>query len=230
MRYTVRRRARLEYSKNSMTKPPAFDEMFRQQLFELLRWRRDVRRFRKTPIPAGLLEKLLSQACLSPSVGNSQPWRFVIVEDPDRRTLIRENFLACNKSAAAAYGGDDAAQYDRLKLEGLEQAPIHLAVFAERQPEEGKGLGRQTMEETVRYSVVGAIHTLWLVARAQGVGMGWLSILDPVVTARILGVPASWDFIAYLCLGYPVEEHLDPELERYAWQDRLSLKAVTLRR
>lgn len=213
-----------------MAEPPAFDDRFREQLLALQRWRRDVRRFKETPVPAELIEELLAQACLSPSVGNAQPWRFVIVEGPGRRKRIRENFLACNDAAAAVYDDDDAAEYNRLKLEGLEQAPVHLAVFAESDPVEGKGLGRQTMEETVRYSVVGAIHTLWLAARARGIGMGWVSILDPDVTAKILDVPATWRFIAYLCLGYPVEEHLDPELERYGWQDRLPLSAVTLRR
>lgn len=213
-----------------MTDAPQFDDQFRAQLTNLLRWRRDVRRFRSAPLPPGLLDTLLGQACLSPSVGNSQPWRFVIVDDPIRRSLIRENFLECNAAAAATYEGNDADLYGRLKLEGLDLAPVHLAVFAQSNPEEGKGLGRQTMAETVRYSVVGAIHTLWLVARAQGVGVGWVSILDRDVTKRILDVPDDWAFIAYLCLGYPVEEHLDPELERHDWQERLPLDVVTLRR
>ncbi|MBT5047293.1 MAG: 5,6-dimethylbenzimidazole synthase [Rhodospirillaceae bacterium] len=213
-----------------MTDAPEFDDHFRDQLTDLLRWRRDVRRFMTTPLPAGLLESLLAQACLAPSVGNSQPWRFVVVEDPNRRSLVRENFISCNAAATTAYDGDDADLYGQLKLEGLEQAPVHLAVFAEREPEEGRGLGRQTMAETVSYSAVGAIHTLWLAARAQGVGLGWLSILDPDVVTDILDVPESWAFIAYLCLGYPVEEHLDPELVRHGWQDRLPLEDFTLQR
>lgn len=213
-----------------MTDAPHFDDRFREQLTDLLRWRRDVRRFRTEPLPTGLMDDLLAQACLAPSVGNAQPWRFVIVDDPARRSLVRENFLHCNAAAAAAYDGGDADLYGRLKLEGLGQAPVHLAVFAEREPGEGRGLGRQTMAETVSYSAVGAIHTLWLAARAQGVGLGWLSILDPDVVTGILDVPSSWGFIAYLCLGYPVEEHLDPELERHGWQDRLSMEAFTLRR
>lgn len=213
-----------------MTDAPQFDDRFRDQLTDLLRWRRDVRRFRTTPLPTNLMDTLLKQACLSPSVGNSQPWRFVLVEDSRRRSLIRENFLACNAAAAVSYAGDEADLYERLKLEGLDQAPVHLAVFVELDPDEGKGLGRQTMSETVRYSAVGAIHTLWLAARAQGVGMGWLSILDPVGVAHSLDLPERWAFIAYLCLGYPVEEHLDPELERHRWQDRLPLESVLLRR
>lgn len=213
-----------------MTEAPDFDQTFRDQLTELLRWRRDVRRFRDTPLAGDLIDTLLAQACLAPSVGNAQPWRFVVVEDAERRSRIRENFVECNEAAAVAYDGEDAALYRRLKLEGLDQAPVHLAVFVEPEPKEGKGLGRQTMAETVRYSAVGAIHTLWLVARAHGIGLGWLSILDPEVATEILDVPARWWFIAYLCLGYPLEQHPDPELERHGWQQRLHPDQFTLRR
>lgn len=213
-----------------MTIPPEFDQTFRDRLTELFTWRRDVRRFHDTKLPQGLLEDLLRQACLAPSVGNSQPWRFVTVEDAGRRAGIKQNFAECSAAAATAYRGDDAVLYNRLKLEGLDQAPVHLAVFADSEPREGKGLGRQTMAETVHYSAVCAIHTLWLVARAHGIGLGWLSILDPDVATEILEVPPSWSFIAYLCLGYPLEEHTDPELERHGWQERLEPVLPALRR
>jgi len=107
-----------------------------------------------------------------------------------------------------------------LKLEGLSQAPVHLAVCADEATAQGAGLGRQTMPETIRYSVVAAIQTLWLAARAEGLGVGWVSILDPAEIKRTLDLPADWSFIAYLCLGWPEEEHADPELERHGWEQR----------
>jgi len=107
---------------------------------------------------------------------------------------------------------------------------VQLAVFADETTERGAGLGRQTMPETLRYSVVGAVHTLWLAARAEGVGVGWVSILEPEVVTRVLEAPADWTLVAYLCLGWPVEEHLDPELERAGWQARARAADFILRR
>ena len=207
-----------------------FDADFRERLRDLVAWRRDVRRFRRDPIDGALLEELLDLACLSPSVGNSQPWRFVRVDDPARRARVRANFARCNAAALAAHDGDRAKLYASLKLEGLAEAPIHLAVFVEEDPDAGHGLGRRTMPETLRYSAVLAVHTLWLAARAQGVGVGWVSILDPDAVAADLETPESWSLVAYLCIGYPREEHLDPELERHGWQARESLSRRVLQR
>jgi 5,6-dimethylbenzimidazole synthase len=118
----------------------------------------------------------------------------------------------------------------RLKLAGLEEAPVHLAVFADEATEIGSGLGRQTMPETLHYSVVAAIQTLWFAARAEGLGLGWVSILEPAIVCRILEVPESWTLVAYLCIGLPVEEHLDPELDRHHWQERLDVGRVIFKR
>jgi 5,6-dimethylbenzimidazole synthase len=201
-----------------MAHPPQFDDAFRQQLFDLLAWRRDVRRFRRDPIAPEILDDLFRQACLAPSVGNSQPWRLVTVNDAARRVRIAQNFEECNLAASKRYEGEDAALYAELKLAGLREAPVHVAVFAERNPAEGKGLGRQTMAETILYSTIGAIQNLWLAARAHHIGLGWVSILDPDAVTAVLEVPKSWQFVRYLCLGYPVEEHMDPELDRAGWQ------------
>jgi 5,6-dimethylbenzimidazole synthase len=201
--------------------PPHFDENFRKQLAELVRWRRDVRRFRTDAVDPGLIERLLELAVHAPSVGLSQPWRFVLVETAERRAAIRENFARANQSALEGYAGEQQARYARLKLEGLSQAPIHLVVCADEETTTGHGLGRQTMPETIRYSVVAAIQTLWLAARAEGLGVGWVSILDPDAVRATLDLPAQWSFIAYLCIGWPEEEHDDPELERHGWQERL---------
>jgi 5,6-dimethylbenzimidazole synthase len=139
---------------------------------------------------------------------------------------VLRDFEACNGEALRAYAGERAALYARLKLEGLREAPVHLAVFCDEAGVGGHGLGRRTMPETLHYSVVGAVQILWLAARAQGLGVGWVSILTPDVVRTALGIPKAWRLVAYLCIGYPVEEHLDPELVRHGWQDRLPLDAV----
>jgi 5,6-dimethylbenzimidazole synthase len=208
----------------------SFDDGFRRQLHELFVWRRDVRHFRREPLPDGALERLIEIACLSPSVGLSQPWRFVVVEDAARRRAVIDDFKACNADALTSYSGERAARYATLKLAGLEEAPAHLAVFADTQSETGAGLGRATMPETSEYSVVAAICAMWLAARAEGIGLGWVSILTPARIREILEVPASWTFIGYLCLGYPQVEFDRPELERADWEVRRASAEVTIRR
>ena len=208
-----------------------FDDAFRRRLRELLTWRRDVRRFRRDALPSGTLERLIGLACLAPSVGLSQPWRFVLVDTPARRAAIRANFESCNAKALAEQSGERAAGYARLKLAGLDDAPGHLAVFADPATTRGHGLGRHTMPEMIEYSAVTAVHTIWLAARAEGIGMGWVSILDPAAVAAILDVPAAWKFIGYLCLGFPRTEDVVPELERAGWEQRYPASSlVVLRR
>lgn len=214
----------------SNASPPLFDEAFQDDLKSLFSWRRDVRRFLSTPLADGLLESLIEEACLAPSVGNSQPWRFVIVDAPERRNAVIRNFEDANAQALADYEGEQAQQYASLKLSGLRDAPTHLAVFCDRETAAGHGLGSKTMPETLDYSVVAAIQTLWLAARAAGVGIGWVSILNPDAAHKTLDVPENWRLIAYLCIGYPQEEHEDPELVRHGWQDRLPLSDVLIKR
>ena len=213
-----------------ITRPPSFDAAFRARLRDLLIWRRDVRRFRADPLPDGTLESLIELACLAPSVGLSQPWRFVIVANQAIRTAIRQNFAACNADALSAQGASRASLYAQLKLAGLDEAPGHLAVFADRSTEQGHGLGRRTMPEMIEYSAVTAVHTIWLAARAQGIGMGWVSILDPQAAAGALDVPADWKFIGYFCLGYPQAEDTVPELEQSGWEQRRLPSSVILHR
>jgi 5,6-dimethylbenzimidazole synthase len=212
------------------TRPPRFDAAFRTKFAELLRWRRDVRRFRADPVDERLLDQLLALASLAPSVGLSQPWRFVLVETPARREAIAENFTHANDAALNGYAGERQGRYARLKLEGLRQAPVHLAVCADETTGQGHGLGRQTMPETLRYSAVAAIQTLWLAARTEGLGLGWVSILDPDAVRATLDLPSEWSFVAYLCLGWPEEEHDDPELERHSWEQRCAASVKPLRR
>lgn len=197
---------------------PRFDDGFCDALDTLLLWRRDVRRFQTTALEPGVVERLIERACLAPSVGYSQPWRFVLVGSLEARAGVRANFLSCNRDALAAYSGDRARRYAELKLAGLDDAPVQLAVFADKSTEAGLGLGRRTMPEMLHYSVVTAVHTLWLVARAWGIGVGWVSILDPIAVRETLDVNPSWDLIAYLCVGYPEAESPTPELARAGWQ------------
>jgi 5,6-dimethylbenzimidazole synthase len=222
---------RLTRRKDGLASAPIhFDGRFRVRLRDLLMWRRDVRRFRPDPLPTGTLENLIELACLAPSVGLSQPWRFVIVEDPARRAAVRANFAACNAEALRAQAPQRAGLYARLKLEGLAEAPVHFAVFADRATTQGHALGRRTMPEMIEYSAVTAVHTIWLAARAQGIGLGWISILDPAAIATILDVPAAWKLIGYFCLGYPEVEDTVPELEQAGWEKRRGVPAVIVQR
>jgi len=222
-----RPRSKKTAAKNRAVK---FDTAFRQRLRELLVWRRDVRRFLRDPLPSGTIEELIALACLAPSVGLSEPWRFVIVEDEARRTAIRRNFELCNAAALAAQSRRRAARYARLKLAGLEEAPCHIAVFADRATPQGRRLGRRTMPEMIEYSAVTAVHTIWLAARAQNIGMGWVSILDPQTVAAILDVPVEWKFIGYFCLGYPQTPAALPELQRSQWERRRRPGSFIVRR
>jgi 5,6-dimethylbenzimidazole synthase len=208
----------------------SFDDGFRARLRELLIWRRDVRRFRSEPLASGTLERLIETACLAPSVGLSQPWRFVIVDDPERRRAVLEEFKSCNADALGSYAGDLAARYVELKLAGIEEAPCQLAVFADMATETGHGLGRRTMPEMAEYSVVAAVCTMWLAARAEGIGMGWVSILDPARIGKILDIPQTWRFIGYFCLGYPLAQADSPELERAGWERRQRPETFVVRR
>jgi 5,6-dimethylbenzimidazole synthase len=199
---------------------PDFDDSFRARLADLVAWRRDVRRFTDRPVPADLLSGLLDTAQLAPSVGNSQPWRWIHVQSAARRATIKSIFTAANEAAGAAQPADRAEAYAALKLEGLDRAPVHLAVFCDRSTGQGHNLGRLTMPEMLEYSTVSMVTTFWLVARAAGLGVGWLSILNPAKVAAVLEAPACWKLVAYLCVGWPETEHLDPELERFGWQRR----------
>ena len=203
-----------------MAGSPTFDADFRARFRDLLGWRRDVRKFRRDPLPDGTLERLLQLACLAPSVGLSEPWRFVVVREAARRDKIKSCFKTCNAAALNGQANDRASRYARLKLEGLDDAPCHVAVFADRATLQGHGLGRLTMPEMIEYSAVLAIHTLWLAARAEGIGVGWLSILEPAEVTAILGMPPDWTFIGYFCIGYPVEDCDTPALEREGWESR----------
>lgn len=171
------------------------------------------------------MEELLRTAAFAPSVGNAQPWRFVRL----RSAALRDGLAAhvddeMAKSARRYKAREQRDRYLSLKLHGIREAPELIAVFCDEQARAGKGLGIATMPEMLRYSTVLAIHSLWLAARVRGIGMGWVSILDPIHVGAMLDVPAHWSLIALLCLGYPEEETTTPELEQRGWQVREPLR------
>ena len=201
--------------------PPRFDAAFAARFADLLRWRRDVRHFDGRAIAEEEMLALLDCAAFAPSVGNAQPWRFVRLRSLAIREALADHVDAENARAAARYAGQDRHDhYLSLKLHGLREAPELMAVFCDEQATAGHGLGIATMPEMLRYSCVLAVHTLWLAARVRGIGLGWVSILDPATVHAMLEVPAHWSLTALLCIGYPSEDADAPELERRGWQSR----------
>ena len=197
-----------------------FDTAFQDQLTALMRWRRDVRRFRTDPVDEAMLRHCLDAFLLAPSVGLSQPWRLIRVQSEAARAAALANFETANAQALAGDDGEKAALYAGLKLSGMREAPVHLTVWCDEATATGHGLGAATMPEMRRYSVVASVMQFWLLTRAHGLGVGWVSILDPARLAQDLAVPEGWRLVAYLCIGWPEAESETPELERQGWEVR----------
>lgn len=205
----------------------AFDDAARAAVYRAISERRDIRRgFLSVPLPADLLARLLAAAHSAPSVGLMQPSRFIVVKSLEIRRKIHAAFSEANEQAAAIYTGDRRELYTSLKLEGILEAPQNLCVVCDTESTQGHGLGRQSIPETAIYSTVCAVQNLWLAARAEGVGVGWVSILCPQALRSILNIPAPVIPIAYLCLGYVVAFAEKPDLERYGWERRVPLAEV----
>ncbi len=196
-----------------------FDQPHRDALHEVLRWRRDVRHFRPDPIDEAVIDRLRAAMDMAPSVGNARPWRVIRVDSPDLRAAVLANFEAARAAAGAVYAGDQATAYAGLKLQGIDQAPLQLAVFTHRDPSAGHGLGRASMPVTLQQSTAMAIHTLWLAARAENLGLGMVSVLDPRAVEALLGSPPEWEFVAWLCIGTPEFTDDTPLLHRAGWQE-----------
>lgn len=197
-----------------------FSADFRSQLDLLMRLRRDVRRFRSDPVDEAVLSRSLSAFQLAPSVGLSEPWRILRIDSDAARTAALKNFQAANAQALAGYSGERAATYSKLKLSGMQDAPVQLAVYCDDGTTQGHGLGAATMPEMRRYSVVTAITLFWLALRAEGLGLGWVSVLDPEQLNRDLKAPADWQLIGYFCVGHPEVLSDTPELEQQGWENR----------
>jgi len=210
-----------------MSQNPAFNKHEREAIYRVIAERRDVRRgFVNTPLPEDLLGRLLAAAHSAPSVGLMQPSRFIVIRENSVRKAVHAIFEAANCRAREAYTGEQADTYSNLKLEGILEAPQNLCVLCDLGSERGHGLGRQTMPETATYSTVCAIQNLWLAARSEGVGVGWVSILDPLRLREILCIPERLKLVAYLCLGFVEEFAPEPDLERFGWEKRVELNKV----
>jgi 5,6-dimethylbenzimidazole synthase len=210
-----------------MTKAPAYDVNEREAVYRAIRERRDVRRgFLPEPMPDELLSRLLEAAHNAPSVGLMQPWRFIVIRNLKVRQAIHRIFLDANRQALTHYEGEQQQNYAGMKLEGILEAPQNLCIVCDSQSSQGHQLGRRTMPETALYSAVCAVQNFWLAARAEGIGVGWVSILDPELLRSALKIPKHITPIAYLCLGYVKAFAAEPDLERAGWEKRTPLKSV----
>ncbi|PCH92495.1 MAG: 5,6-dimethylbenzimidazole synthase [Rhodobacteraceae bacterium] len=197
-----------------------FSQEFQSELLNLMKWRRDVRHFKTDPVPLDVLNDCLTAFETAPSVGLSEPWRIVNVTSKSARAAALANFEVANQEALSAYRDTQAETYASMKLTGMREAPVQFAIFCDEGTGKGHGLGARTMPEMRRYSVVAGIMNFWLAARAKGLGTGWVSILDPDQLRRDLDVPDNWSLVAYLCIGWPKEDTLTPELENIGWETR----------
>ncbi|HUG71024.1 MAG TPA: 5,6-dimethylbenzimidazole synthase [Pirellulaceae bacterium] len=195
-------------------------------LYEAIYRRRDVRRFRADPIADDVLARILDAAHHAGSVGFMQPWNFIVVRSLETRQQVHTLFTQENSRAAENYTGERRSLYDSLKLAGILEAPVNLAVTCDRSRKGPAVLGRNSIPETDIYSTCCAIQNLWLAARAEGLGLGWVSILDPAAVKPLLGIPDQIVLVAWLCLGVPLQFDERPMLETAGWETRLPLEEV----
>ncbi len=203
----------------------AFSEAERQVIYRVMRSRRDVREFRPDPVPFEVLRRILEMAHYAPSVGFMQPWNFILITSLEIRRQIKELFEMRNAQEIALIADAQRRQlYGQLKLEGILEAPLNLAVTCDHRRDSPFVLGRGPMPQTDLYSTCLAIENIWLAARAEGVGIGWVSILDPQAVENILQLPQGVELVAYLCVGYPIEFRARPMLEEVGWKERMRLE------
>jgi 5,6-dimethylbenzimidazole synthase len=206
-----------------------FSAADREVFYRVIERRRDVRAFRPDPIPSDTLYRILGAAHHAPSVGLMQPWNFIVIQEADTKARIKEIFLEENEKAAAHYSGPRANLYLSLKLEGIQEAPVNLCVTSDRTRAGPHVLGRNTIVDTDLYSTCCAIENLWLAARVEGIGVGWVSILSHDELRKLLGIPDHIVVVAYLCLGYAQEFFDEPELQRRRWASRVPLDQLVYR-
>jgi len=202
--------------------PDAYDTATREALYRTILTRRDTRGdFLPDPIPEDRLSRVLMAAHHAPSVGYMQPWDFVLLRDPDLRARVHALFETANAEAAAMFDGARRDTYRGLKLEGIREAPLNICVTCDRKRAGPVVIGRTHIPTMDLYSTVCAVQNLWLAARAEGLGVGWVSILDNDALKRLLGLPGGVVPVAYLCIGQVRGFHARPELEAAGWRRRL---------
>ena len=192
-------------------------------LYEAIFSRRDIRQFKTEAVPAEAFDRILNAAHHAGSVGFMQPWNFVVIRDLATKQQVKAAFEVENRRAAENYQGERRTLYESLKLEGILEAPINLCVTCDRS-RGGKVLGRNSILDTDLFSTCCAVQNLWLAARAEGIGVGWVSIVDNQVLGDILGLPEGVVPVAYLCVGYPVDFPPEPLLQTVGWGKRLPVE------
>lgn len=198
----------------------------REAVYRAIFARRDVRRFVSTPIAEEVIERLLLAAHHAPSVGFMQPWSFIVIREPRTKKAVKQAFLSARAVEAQQFSDGRKELYLRLKLEGIEDAPLNICVTCDSTRHGPAVLGRSLNPQTDIYSTCCAIQNLWLAARAEGLGVGWVSILAEERLKSILRIPAHIAVVGYLCLGYPERFEAQPELEAAGWLHRLPLREV----
>lgn len=204
-----------------------FSAVERAGLYRAIFERRDIRsQFLSVPIEDQVLSRVLRAAHHAGSVGFMQPWNFLLIQSLETRRAVKQLFEDANAAAASVYEGETKETYRALKLEGILEAPLNICITCDPTRGGPHVLGRHTIRETDVYSTCCAIQNLWLAARAEGIGIGWVSILDYAALKRLLGIPDPIVVVAYLCVGYVSEFPDAPELERAGWRQRLPLEEV----
>ena len=204
-----------------------FSELERETVYKVIFNRRDVRsEFKKDPIPDDVLNRILTAAHHAPSVGFMQPWDFIVVKDIDVKKRIKSGFEKAHEEAAEMFSGDRKEQYKTLKLEGILESPVGICVTCDRTRNGPVVLGRTSLPEMDLYSSVCAVQNLWLAARSENLGAGWVSIIHNEVLQEALGIPEHIIPIAYLCVGYVDFFHEKPQLEKSGWLPRLELDSL----
>lgn len=202
----------------------AFSTAERAAVYRAIHTRRDVRsQFRPDPIGEAVLRRLLEAAHHAPSVGFMQPWNFIVVTDAAVKAQVRAAFDRANAAEAAMFPDARRALYSAIKLQGISEAPVNLCITCDRSRGGPVVLGRTHNRDTDLYSTVCAVQNLWLAARAEGIGVGWVSIFHDADLRAILGLPDHVVPVAYLCLGHVRELHAEPELQARGWARRLAL-------
>lgn len=201
-----------------------FAEPDRDAVYRAIHTRRDVRdQFLPDPLPDDLVRRLLQAAHAAPSVGFMQPWSFLLIRSAAQREAIWQAFRRANEEAEAMFPDERRSAYRALKLEGICKAPLNICITCDPDRAGPVVLGRTHNRRMDAYSTVCAIQNLWLAARAEGVGVGWVSIFHEADVKQILGIPERVEIIGYLCLGYVAELYDRPELEVKGWRARLAL-------
>ena len=212
-----------EYS--STLQALGFPRSDRDAVYRAIYQRRDVRNFRPDPIPDDKLARIVRAAHHGPSVGFMQPWDFILVQDVQKRQRVKDLFERERAAAACFFDEPRRSEYLALKLEGILDAPVNLCVTCDPTRADVV-LGRNSMPETDVYSTCCAIQNLWLAARSEGIGVGWVSILKLPQLRGILGIPPHIIPVAYLCLGYPTEFLGEPGLQAAGWRSRLPIQQL----